>query len=128
MTTTRHPIATRLAQLALIAGAAALVGSLSDYAPALVRLAVTTDACTDMTFNSCAELDTTQVIDLRGEPVPVGDLNEIVAVAIDDGAPADLVACWIANGAVGDPTDGSETLYASRLVIDGCSPIGWVSV
>lgn len=125
MTTT---IATRrLAQLALIAGAAALVGSLSDYAPSLV-LAATTDACTDMTFNPCAELDTTQVIDMRGAPVEIGDLNEIVAVAIDDGAPADLVACWIANGAVGDPDDGSETLYASRLVIDGCSPIGWVQV
>lgn len=126
--TTAYSITTRIAQLALIAGAAALVGSLSDYAPSLVHLASTTDACTDMTFNSCAELDTTQVIDMRGAPADIGDLNEIVAVAIDDGAPADLVACWIANGAVGDPDDGTETLYASRLIIDACNPIGWVSV
>lgn len=109
----------------LIVGAGLVIG-LSSHTVELAGL-VAHNACADMSINACAELDTSAVTDTRGASVPVGDLHEIVAVATDDGAPADLVACWIANGAVGDPTDGSETLYASRLVIDGCNPIGWVS-
>jgi hypothetical protein len=116
---TRHLIRSTFLTACLLAGLGA--GYAVDHMP-------TTGACATMTINPCAELDTSQVIDMRGTPVEVGDLNEIVAVATDDGAPADLVACWIANGAHGDPTDGSETLYATRLVIEACSPIGWVSV
>lgn len=55
-----------------------------------------------------------------------GDLDQVVAVVVDDGAPADLIACWIASGATHDPIDGPGTLTASRLVIDSCNPLGWV--
>lgn len=119
MTTTRHLLRSTFLSACLLAGLGA--GYAVDRMP-------TANACATMSFSPCAELDTTQVIDMRGAPAEIGDLHEIVAVATDDGAPADLVACWIANGAVGDPADGSETLYASRLVIDSCNPIGWVSV
>lgn len=120
MTRTRRRI---VRPLLLAATAASSILFAGHHSADLVQLAAA-HSCElgTMMINPCADLDTSNVTDLRGAPISF-DLDAIVEIG-DADVDADVWRC-LQSGPHTDELEG-HAVSTTRLALGSCDPFGWV--